>query len=197
VRKYLHSNSGSFNPRIFLAFILCLTSALLAMLSFGAPSSPSSQPEIREGERARASEFRGDVRNLPRYITSAQRDTFSRRPPEHDLPVPATKQILPGAQRTPTSGTGTSPQAVQGPLAPMPGPTTSFNGLNYNANGAGHPPDTVGDVGPNHFVQAVNTSVGIYSKTTGAALATFTFDGLWAGAGTVGRSWNRNIMRYK
>ncbi|HET9857433.1 MAG TPA: hypothetical protein VFP99_06325, partial [Chthoniobacterales bacterium] len=56
--------------------------------------------------------------------------------------------------------------------------------MNYNANGAGHPPDTVGDVGPNHFVQAVNTSVGIYSKTTGAALATFTFDGLWAGAGT-------------
>ena len=66
----------------------------------------------------------------------------------------------------------------------MPGPSTSFDGMNYNANGAGHPPDTVGDVGPNHFVQAVNTSVGIYSKTTGAALATFTFDGLWAGAGT-------------
>ncbi|PYK90376.1 MAG: hypothetical protein DME35_06065 [Verrucomicrobia bacterium] len=56
--------------------------------------------------------------------------------------------------------------------------------MNYNANGAGHPPDTVGDVGPNHFVQAVNTSVGIYDKATGAALATFTFDGLWSGAGT-------------
>ncbi|PYL52362.1 MAG: hypothetical protein DMF29_11015 [Verrucomicrobia bacterium] len=55
--------------------------------------------------------------------------------------------------------------------------------MNYNLNGAGHPPDTVGDVGPNHFVQAVNTSIGIYSKT-GTALATFTFDGLWSGAGT-------------
>ncbi|MEY2543422.1 MAG: hypothetical protein QOE81_883, partial [Verrucomicrobiota bacterium] len=179
MRKYLHSKSGSFNPRIFLAFILCLTSALLAMLSFGAPSSPSSQPEIREGERARASEFRGDVRNLPRYITSAQRDTFSRRPPEHDLPVPATKQVLPGVQLKSASATGTS--TVQGPSVPMAGPSTSFDGMNYNANGAGHPPDKVGDVGPNHFVQEVNTSVGIYSKTTGAALATFTFDGLWAG----------------
>src|ERR1700736_3868792 len=184
MRKYFHSKTGSFNPRIFLAFILCLTSALLAMLSFGAPSSAFFQPEIREGERVRPSEFRGDVKNLPSYVTSAQRDTFSRRPPEHDLPVPATKQVLPGARLAPSSATGTSTQAVQGPLAPMPGPSTSFNGMNYNSNGAGHPPDTVGDVGPNHFVQAVNTSVGIYSKTTGAALATFTFDGLWAGAGT-------------
>src|ERR1700736_2649088 len=184
MRKYFHSKTGSFNPRIFLAFILCLTSALLAMLSFGAPSSASFQPEIREGERVRPSEFRGDVKNLPSYVTSAQRDTFSRRPAEHDIPVPATKQVLPGARLAPSSATGTSTQAVQGPLAPMPGPSTSFNGMNYNSNGAGHPPDTVGDVGPNHFVQAVNTSVGIYSKTTGAALATFTFDGLWAGAGT-------------
>jgi hypothetical protein len=39
-------------------------------------------------------------------------------------------------------------------------------------------------VGPNHFVQAVNTSVGIYDKSSGTALATFTFDSLWANAGT-------------
>jgi hypothetical protein len=182
VRKYLHSESGGFNPRIFLAFILCSTSALLAMLSFGAPSSASFQPEISEGERVRPSEFRGDVRNLPRYVTSAQRDTFSRRPLEHDLPVPAIKQVLPGAR--PAPATGTSTQTIQGPLAPMPTPSMSFDGMSYFANGAGHPPDTVGDVGPNHFVQAVNTSIGIYNKTTGAELATFTFDGLWAGAGT-------------
>src|SRR6202011_109077 len=107
MRKYFHSKTGSFNPRIFLAFILCLTSALLAMLSFGAPSSASFQPEIREGERVRPSEFRGDVRDLPRYVASAQRDTFSRRPREHDLPVPATKQILPGVQLTTTTATST------------------------------------------------------------------------------------------
>jgi hypothetical protein len=184
VRKYLHSESGRFNPRIFLAFVLCSLSALLAMLSFAAPMAASFQPEIREGERVRPSEFRGDVRNLPQNVSSVQRNTFSRRPLEHDLPVPATKQVLPGAQLMTASATGTSTQAVQGLLAPMPGPSTSFDGMNYNANGAGHPPDPVGDVGPNHFVQAVNTSIGIYSKTTGAALATFTFDGLWAGAGT-------------
>ncbi|HXP35475.1 MAG TPA: hypothetical protein VN827_08010 [Chthoniobacterales bacterium] len=184
MRKHPHSESGRFNPRIFLAFVLCSLSAMLAMLSFAAPMPASFQPEIREGERVRASEFRGDVRNLPRYVSSMQRDTFSHRPLEHDLPIPAIKQVLPGAQTTTPRAAATSPQTVQGPLAPMPGPSTSFDGMNFNLNGAGHPPDPVGDVGPNHFVQAVNTSIGIYSKTGGAALATFTFDGLWAGAGT-------------
>jgi hypothetical protein len=47
----------------------------------------------------------------------------------------------------------------------MPTPITSFVGLDFNTWGAGHPPDTVGDVGPNHYVQAVNTSVGVYNKT--------------------------------
>src|SRR6266853_4163151 len=178
MRKNSHSQSGRTNRRIFAAVGLCLIGTWLAMLSFAAPMPASFQPEIREGERVRPSEFRGDVRNLPHYVTSVQRDTFRRRPPEHDLPVAATKQVLPGVQRPPSSATGSSTQSVQGPLAPMPGPATSFDGMNYNLNGAGHPPDTVGDVGPNHFVQAVNTSVGIFDKT-GTALATFTFDGLW------------------
>src|ERR1700730_6511696 len=152
------------------------------MLSLAAPTA-SFQPEIREGERVRPSEFSGDVRKLPQRVTSVQRDTFSRRPREHDLFVPATKQILPKFN-TGTRAASTSSPTIQGPLAPMPSLSNSFDGMNYNANGAGHPPDTVGDVGPNHFVQAVNTSIGIYSKTTGAALATFTFDSLWSNAGT-------------
>src|SRR5438477_11636515 len=184
MRKHPHSQSRRIDPRIFAAVGLCLMGTWLAMLSLAAPMPASFQPEIREGERVSASEFRGDVRNLPRYVTSKQRDTFKRRPLEHDLPFPMTKQILPGVQPRTASATGASTQAIQGPSAPIPGPSTSFNGMNYDLNGAGHPPDTVGDVGPNHFVQAVNTSIGIYDKTSGAALATFTFNTLWQNAGT-------------
>ena len=39
----------------------------------------------------------------------------------------------------------------------------SFEGIN-NVNGV-LPPDTVGDVGPNHYVQAVNLSFAIYNKS--------------------------------
>ncbi len=57
--------------------------------------------------------------------------------------------------------------------------------MSFNANGSGWPPDTNGDVGPNHYIQTVNTSVGIYNKTTGAAISTVTFNTFFTGpAGT-------------
>jgi hypothetical protein len=49
--------------------------------------------------------------------------------------------------------------------------------------GAGIPPDTNGDVGPSHYIQTVNTAVGIYNKT-GTLLASFTFNSLFSGAPT-------------
>src|SRR5205823_341767 len=122
MQKHRHSQSALFNPRIFAAIGLCLIGSWLGMLSLAAPM-PSFQPEIREGERVRASEFNGDVRNLPQHVTSKQRDTFSRRPREHDLFVPVTKQVLQGVQ-TPRSAASTSSPMVQAPLAPMPGPST-------------------------------------------------------------------------
>ena len=60
-------------------------------------------------------------------------------------------------------------RGVSAPSAPMPNPTVSFNGLDKATFGAGFPPDTVGDVGPNHFVQAVNTSIGILQQDRRAA----------------------------
>ncbi|MCU0287024.1 MAG: discoidin domain-containing protein [Acidobacteria bacterium] len=51
-----------------------------------------------------------------------------------------------------------------------------FLGMNFSANGAGWPPDTCGDVGPTYFVQAVNTSIGIYNKSTGGLVSATTFD---------------------
>jgi hypothetical protein len=65
----------------------------------------------------------------------------------------------------------------------MPSPVQNFDGLDYSTWGAGYPPDTNGDVGPNHYIQTVNTAVGIYSKT-GIELASFSFDTLFSGTGT-------------
>ncbi|MBN1137823.1 MAG: hypothetical protein JXM73_14640, partial [Anaerolineae bacterium] len=56
-------------------------------------------------------------------------------------------------------------------------PLTNWAGMDYNS----FPPDTTGDVGPNHFVQAVNGSGGstvqVFNKS-GTALKTFTMDSL-------------------
>lgn len=69
------------------------------------------------------------------------------------------------------------------PLAPAPAPSSSFAGLDLQNWGAGWPPDTHGDVGPNHYIQAVNTSIGVFDKSSGARLAAFTFDAFFQANG--------------
>ena len=45
----------------------------------------------------------------------------------------------------------------------MPDPLRNFEGV-ANVNGVA-PPDTQGDVGPNHYVQWVNLSFAVYDKS--------------------------------
>src|SRR5436305_7723775 len=58
--------------------------------------------------------------------------------------------------------------AIANAASAAPAPDSSFDGLDFANWGAGHPPDTNGDVGPNYFIQTVNTSIGIYDKTSHA-----------------------------
>src|SRR6478735_5389747 len=61
-------------------------------------------------------------------------------------------------------------------VASAPAPDSSFEGLDFANWGQGHPPDTNGDVGPNHYIETINVSIGIYDKSTGARVAAFTFN---------------------
>jgi hypothetical protein len=94
-------------------------------------------------------------------------------------------------------GTGTVPADPHQPtgVTPAGGPVVgvSFPGLDHENWGSGYPPDTTGDVGPSHYIQAVNTSVGIFNKT-GTLLAAFTYNALFdaAATGTLCDSQNRS-----
>src|SRR5262245_14140451 len=49
----------------------------------------------------------------------------------------------------------------------IPTPLSSFDGLGKDANGftvSSAPPDTAGDVGPNHYVQIVNSGYIVFDK---------------------------------
>ena len=70
----------------------------------------------------------------------------------------------------------------------MPVPSLSFDGLSSqdNADAFGfrkYPPDPNGDVGPNHYVQAVNLLVRVYSKAGTALTAPFKISSLFASLG--------------
>ncbi len=131
----------------------------------GLPRAPMSPP--REHRLHRAAPFHGDLRALPK----AQPRKFER--PEREGPVPH-PIFLPGTTVA-TSPLIAAP-SVADRSAPAPSPIRSFDGLDFANWGAGHPPDTNGDVGPKYFIEAVNTSIGIFNKSDGTRVAAFTFD---------------------
>jgi len=68
----------------------------------------------------------------------------------------------------------------------IPSPSASFEGIPATANipilgGIPIPPDPVGDVGPNHYVQMVNTAWAVFSKSGARLLGPLSLASIWAG----------------
>ena len=119
--------------------------------------------------------FVGDLRTLP-YVKPVKRERIEREGPMPN-PVLAGAPLLEGDRSDDKLGKENEElPVVSSPSAAAPPPIMNFAGLDFATWGAGHPPDTVGDVGPEYFIQAINTSIGIYRKSDGVRVAAFTFD---------------------
>lgn len=111
-----------------------------------------------------------DLRNISRQKPKMRVRPERAPPPLNPIELPG--GLIPDASLLPS--------AVPAPSAPAPSPIANFAGLDWATWGAGHPPDTVGDVGPTHYIQSVNNSVGIYVKSTGTRVAAFTLNTFFA-----------------
>jgi len=131
------------------------------------PVKPVVNRNPRQEKLVRGHAFNGDLRTLPQTPMLVKRER-----PEHSDPK-ITPKIYPGA-----SSTASSQAAVKSvaPSAPAPAATLDFDGLDFATWGAGHPLDQNGDVGPTYYIQTVNTSIGIFDKTTGTRVTAFTFN---------------------
>jgi hypothetical protein len=130
----------------------------------------SQEPEVSMGTRVdvpdvKPKHFRGDVRTIPPIKPKVKKP---RREPKE-----------PDGEEMERAGADSALQPFA-PAIAAPTPSASFAGLDFANWGAGWPPDTNGDVGPNHYIQTVNTSIGIFDKVTGAQLAAFTFDNFFS-----------------
>jgi len=158
--------SSAFAALIFMSSIVAAQAPGVAGITYG-------QPKVVPAE------FNGDLSKLPRAPAGAA--IPQNKPYRPRLPGPPSMKIL-----TVGPESASAPQTFSGPLAPMPSPLQNFAGLSFNDScggaqcGSGWPPDPNGDVGPNHYIEAVNTAIGIYSKT-GTLLASFTEDSLFSG----------------
>ena len=132
----------------------------------GPPSTDVSGPIFEV--HGKAVSFNKDLRDLP------QKGPKDKKP-AREMGVPP--------NMGPNGNGIDSVLQASGPLAPAPSPSTSFAGLDLNNWGAGWPPDTHGDVGPNYYIQVVNTSIGVFDKGSGNRLAAFTFDNFFIASG--------------
>src|SRR6185369_8599323 len=121
---------------------------------------------------------------VERHLTKASSRRFDLRSLPHTRPPSRERNELEPPPNTPTTietpGGAIAPDSMSRPIAvPMvqaPPPIAVFEGLDRFNFGAGSPPDTTGDVGPTHYIQAVNTSVGVFRKTDGFLEAGFSFN---------------------
>jgi hypothetical protein len=78
------------------------------------------------------------------------------------------------------------PALITGTLRPvptMPTPLLTFDGISLGQGGMGWPPDPVGDVGPNHYVQAVNDAFKVFDKNGNILSGPTTFNSFFARLG--------------
>jgi hypothetical protein len=129
-----------------------------------------ARPRPREERLTRARSFNGDLRNLPRERPVKQ-ELPEREGPEPNPTVNTDADITQGLQPEANAPVGTI-----APSAPAPTPAKSFDGLDFQNWGSGHPPDTVGDVGPTYYIQSINSSIGIFRKSDGVRVAAFTLN---------------------
>jgi hypothetical protein len=149
---------------------------------------------------AQAAEFAESVavRNLPPSSRTISNSKFG--PPEvepREVNETNTEEVRKDVGGTKGSFDGALQTSLRSPSAPqapnvLPTPSLTFDGISAadEANSIA-PPDTNGDVGPNHYVQTVNNRVGIWDKNGNLLVPFFTQSSLFAPLGGLAATVDR------
>src|SRR5439155_3537722 len=193
MKKKSTSKSAFFNLRILTASMFCLLGIAVALFAQGNRAKQTQQSN-RSGTRQDAPGTQtpevtqmigpvvvnGDLRDLP-YV-----------PPGPKIDRPLLKPYLhrAGAQ-TESEETPAFPQfqsllgKIFRPVPNMPPPLLTFDGISSAESFCGCiPPDTNGDVGPNHYVETTNVAIKIFDKSGNTLLASVPLDTFFGPLGT-------------
>lgn len=169
--------------------------ALLLLLTVG---FGHSQMTVSAGSRQDEPVPTGPVGSLKPVVAQSLHNDVS--PPLRSLTPMAPTQVAPSVKNPnpilPKASGGEAaiddgdPVLDASPtVGDIPSPIANFEGID-NRNFV-LPPDTQGDVGPNHYVQWVNLSFAVYNKTTGAVmLGPINGNQIWTGFGGVCETTN-------
>jgi hypothetical protein len=165
--------SVPWSPKAAMKFISAVTVLMMVVglvsstVAFAAEESDSFGPIVRQAVKSDLSPPLRSIKPIPPEAA----DGGMLEIPSYQLPKAG-------------GGGSSSPDLdVQSAIGEMKMPPTivNFEGVN-NVNNA-HPPDTQGDVGPNHYVQMVNISFAIWDKSGTLLYGPANNNTLWSGFG--------------
>jgi len=176
MKKKSTSKSAFFNLRVLLASVLCLIGVFVTLLGMGAFSNVFAQAKGARNNRSSTQDAPGtQTPEVVRMVGPVLQNKNLR-----DLPyVPPTGELVEAPLTRYPHGTGqTGASQPEYPsfhsvltgifqaIPNMPVPLLTFDGINFSTSGCGcYPPDTNGDVGPNHYVQTVNIGFRVFDKS--------------------------------
>jgi Dockerin type I domain len=176
MKKNPSSKAGFFTPRFFLALVLCSSATGLAMFSFATPAGFQKGSVQRIGQfkpaifYSSANGISPRVVDLP-TIKKASGEGWESHAPLRIHPLHAAPQLP----------VNDPVQQTTMPALAIPAPLQTFEGMNQ-AEGCGNciPPDPNGAVGPNHYVEMVNSSYSVYTKTGTRLVGPVDINALWS-----------------
>jgi Bacterial Ig-like domain (group 3) len=138
-----------------------------------------SEREMEREEKRTAREEAQRERNLIKEQ--------KRKSPKAPKPLKSDKiaRVESTSSRDKSSSTPSAAPQTDSPSANIPSPTQTFAGMTQNLGCGGClPPDTDGDVGPNHYVQSVNSSIRVHDKSGNVLAGPITYNSFFSAMGT-------------
>ena len=178
MKKKSTSKSAFFNLRVLIASVLCLFGAFVALIAFGtfsnlfAQTKGAKQTRIAGNQDAPGTQkpdvvqmigpvvMNQDLRSLP-YV--APKEEFEeRRLMRYDHNGTGQTSAPSGYALSGLKYVQALLKNLWRPTPNMPGPLFTFEGIGDTCGC--QPSDSEGDVGPNHYIEAINLTFEIYDK---------------------------------
>ncbi len=195
MKKKSASQSAFFNLRVLIGLFVVLAGVFLALFGMGAFSSAFAQGKGTKNNLSTTNQASPGTQapNVVQMIGPVRLDQDLRRLPYAPPKPEFEERVLTrhphgtGATGAP-AGYGTSGlpyvqqllQNVWRPAPAIPSPLLTFEGGAAAQFCACAPPDSDGDVGPNHYVEAINVAFKVFDKNGNTLAGPITYNSLFA-----------------
>ena len=186
MKKKSTSQSAFFNLRILTASMFCLVGIAVALFAQGNRTKQTQQSNRSTTRQDAPGTQKPDVVHMigpVRTTTDIKHLPYVAPKEEHEERIltryPHGTEAMPPAA-PPSPYLQRLMKGLSRPTPKMPGPLLTFEGGGAAQFCACAPPDSDGDVGPNHYVEAINNAFAIFDKTGNMLAGPTSYDSLFA-----------------